>query len=92
MTSILIQPPGGGGTDPATSLAAATANAREKALQDFRKKLLEHNELDSRLKESKYSCLPSHHIRIYFHLRKLATIQNIAYGVICIRILSQSTI
>ena len=28
-------------------------NAREKALGDYRKKLLEHKELESRLKESK---------------------------------------
>jgi len=34
-------------TDPATV-------AREKILQDYRKKLLEHKELEARLKESKY--------------------------------------
>ena len=28
--------------------------AREKALGDYRKKLLEHKELEARLKESKY--------------------------------------
>ena len=33
-------------TDPATV-------AREKILQDYRKKLLEHKELEARLKESK---------------------------------------
>ena len=35
-------------TDPATV-------AREKILQDYRKKLLEHKELEARLKESKLS-------------------------------------
>jgi len=35
-------------TDPATV-------AREKILQDYRKKLLEHKELEARLKESKFS-------------------------------------
>ena len=30
------------------------ADAREKAIQDYRKKLLEHKELDARLKEGKY--------------------------------------
>ena len=34
-------------TDPATV-------AREKILQDYRKKLLEHKELEARLKESKF--------------------------------------
>ena len=29
--------------------------AREKALTDYRKKLLEHKELEARLKESKFS-------------------------------------
>lgn len=29
-------------------------NAREKALQDYRKKLTEHKEVESRLKESKF--------------------------------------
>jgi len=35
-------------TDPATV-------ARDKILQDYRKKLLEHKELEARLKESKFS-------------------------------------
>jgi len=35
-------------TDPVTV-------AREKILQDYRKKLLEHKELEARLKESKFS-------------------------------------
>lgn len=30
---------------------------REKALFDYRKKLLEHKEVESRLKESKYSMI-----------------------------------
>lgn len=30
---------------------------REKALQDYRKKLLEHAEVEGRLKESKYKVL-----------------------------------
>lgn len=29
---------------------------REKALQDYRKKLTEHKEIESRLKESKFLC------------------------------------
>lgn len=32
----------------------AVETAREKALSDYKKKLLEHRELDARLKESKY--------------------------------------
>lgn len=32
---------------------AAVEPEREKALQDYRKKLLEHKEVESRLKESK---------------------------------------
>lgn len=35
-------------------MAAAVDSVREKALQDYRKKLLEHKEVESRLKESKY--------------------------------------
>jgi len=37
-------------TDPATV-------AREKILQDYRKKLLEHKELEARLKESKFEII-----------------------------------
>ena len=33
--------------------APTTGSAREKALTDYRKKLLEHKELEARLKESK---------------------------------------
>jgi len=33
---------------------ATTETAREKALANYRKKLLEHRELDARLKESMY--------------------------------------
>ena len=33
---------------------ATTDSVREKALADYRKKLLEHKELEARLKESKY--------------------------------------
>ena len=36
-----------------TTATPGTDSAREKALQDYRKKLLEHKELESRLKESK---------------------------------------
>lgn len=32
-----------------------TDTVREKALQDYRKKLLEHKEVESRLKESKFA-------------------------------------
>lgn len=43
------------------------ADTREKALQDYRKKLLEHKEVDGRLKERKslYIC----HIRSVAHTR-----------------------
>lgn len=36
-------------------MATTVDAARDKALQDYRKKLLEHKEVESRLKESKYS-------------------------------------
>lgn len=39
---------------------------REKAFQDYRKKLMEHKEVESRLKDSKliyYSIMPNHHLR-----------------------------
>lgn len=39
------------------------ADPREKAIQDYRKKLLEHKELDARLKESEYNWL--HYIYLY---------------------------
>lgn len=39
------------------------ADPREKAIQDYRKKLLEHKELDARLKESEYYWL--HYIYLY---------------------------
>ena len=53
-------------TDPATV-------AREKILQDYRKKLLEHKELEARLKESKFSfqCLLQS-----FHKRRSPRYQN----------------
>ena len=35
-------------------MAAAVDSVREKALQDYRKKLLEHKEVESRLKESMF--------------------------------------
>ena len=42
-----------------TGIMAATVatadTAREKSLTDYRKKLLEHKELEARLKESKHS-------------------------------------
>jgi 26S proteasome regulatory subunit T4 len=34
-------------------MAVTMDSVREKALQDYRKKLLEHKEVESRLKESK---------------------------------------
>lgn len=36
-----------------TQLAVETGPVRDKSLQDYRKKLLEHKEVESRLKESK---------------------------------------
>lgn len=38
-------------------MATAMDPVREKALQDYRKKLMEHKETESRLKESKYIIL-----------------------------------
>lgn len=35
-------------------MSTAVEPAREKALQDYRKKLLEHKEVESRLKERKF--------------------------------------
>lgn len=35
-------------------VTSATEGSRERALQDYRKKLLEHKEVESRLKESNY--------------------------------------
>jgi hypothetical protein len=35
-------------------MTTAAEGVREKALSDYRKKLLEHKELEARLKESKY--------------------------------------
>ena len=36
-------------------MAVTMDSVREKALQDYRKKLLEHKEVESRLKESKHN-------------------------------------
>ena len=36
-----------------TNPAVATMNPREKALEDFRKKIMEHKEVEARLKQSK---------------------------------------
>ena len=53
-----------------TKMATATLNpgdpTREKILQDYRKKLLEHKELEARLKESKCNDLVSS--RSYKHI------------------------
>ena len=56
---------------------AATETAREKALANYRKKLLEHRELDARLKESMSNMLllilndaggtKMHDLLIHFH-------------------------
>ncbi|CAF5059100.1 unnamed protein product, partial [Rotaria sp. Silwood1] len=35
----------------ATTSAATTVNPREKALEDFRKKIMEHKEIEARLKQ-----------------------------------------
>ena len=43
----------GGATEKSETTMAATDSVREKALHDYRKKLLEHKELEARLKESK---------------------------------------
>ncbi len=37
-----------------TTPAVSTVNPREKALEDFRKKIMEHKEIESRLKQSMY--------------------------------------
>jgi hypothetical protein len=36
----------------ANTSAASTVNPREKALEDFRKKIMEHKEIEARLKQS----------------------------------------
>jgi hypothetical protein len=36
----------------ATTQAVTTVNPREKALEDFRKKIMEHKEIEARLKQS----------------------------------------
>ena len=36
----------------ATTPAVSTVNPREKALEDFRKKIMEHKEIEARLKQS----------------------------------------
>ncbi len=35
-----------------TTTTPSTINPREKALEDFRKKIMEHKEIESRLKQS----------------------------------------
>ena len=35
-------------------MATSVESVREKALADYRKKLIEHKEIESRLKDSKY--------------------------------------
>lgn len=35
-----------------TTPAVSTINPREKALEDFRKKIMEHKEIEARLKQS----------------------------------------
>ena len=35
-----------------TTAGATTVNPREKALEDFRKKIMEHKEIEARLKQS----------------------------------------
>ena len=47
MAAIAVPGAAGVGVDPAVAVL-------EKVLQDYRKKLVEHKELESRLKESKY--------------------------------------
>lgn len=54
-----------------TTGSAPADGVREKALFDYRKKLLEHKEVESRLKESKY--------RIYYFKKFVITIIIIHY-------------
>lgn len=42
---------------------------REKALQDYRKKLLEHKEVESRLKESKCKKLGYVYLKLSYHAK-----------------------
>jgi hypothetical protein len=39
-------------TTTAAAPAVSTVNPREKALEDFRKKIMEHKEVEARLKQS----------------------------------------
>jgi hypothetical protein len=55
-------------------MAAVADPVREKALQDYRKKLLEHKEVESRLKESELlklrsSCFHQNDFAIFFSSR-----------------------
>lgn len=38
-----------------TGPATGALNPREKALEDFRKKIMDHKEIEARLKQSEYS-------------------------------------
>lgn len=46
---------------------AVVDSVREKVLQDYRKKLLEHKEVESRLKESEYY-LDIYYVGLYCYL------------------------
>ena len=69
----------------------ATETAREKVLQDYRKKLLDHKELEARLKESEY--FVNKGMSITFNNVEL-NVHQIGYGENHVRVflLSQSTV
>ena len=50
------------------STPAGTDSVREKILTDYRKKLLEHKELEARLKESKYLTLIEETVHVWLFL------------------------
>lgn len=63
---------------------ATVEPARDRALQDYRKKLLEHKEVESRLKESKFSislgkCLKVMCAKMTSHLYVFGASQNLLF-------------
>lgn len=49
-------------------MSAATAEpVREKSLQEYRKKLIEHKEVESRLKESKFKIFFRLGFKLHYH-------------------------
>lgn len=57
--------------------------AREKAFQDYRKKLMEHKEVESRLKDSKKLCriitIYFSFLCIYFYINLISKVNSLYY-------------